>query len=91
MSWYSIIIITTLVYWTIGVILVMIDEDWACCWAMGLLYPILKIILYPIAAWTMYSRHKEWYEKRGVSRFQYMLGKRVNKKNIKINIIDDKE
>ena len=83
MSWYSIIIIITLVYWTIGVILVGIDEDWACYWAMGLLYPIMKIILYPIRAWITYSQHKEWYEKRGISRLQFMLGKRANKKNTK--------
>lgn len=89
MNWYSIIIVITLVYWTIGVILVMIDEDWACCWAMGLLYPILKIILYPIGAWITYSQHKEWYEKRGISRLQFMLGKRAHKKNIKINTVDD--
>ena len=63
---------------TIGVILVGIDEDWACYWAMGLLYLILKIILYPIRAWMTYSQHKEWYEKRGISRLQYIFGKRVN-------------
>ena len=89
MSWYSIIIIITLVYWTIGVILVGIDEDWACRWAMGLLYPILKVILYPVRAWVTYSQYKEWYEKREISSLQYMLGKRANKKNIKINTIDD--
>ena len=78
MTWYSIIIIITLVYWTIGVILVMIDEDWACYWAMGLLYPILYIILYPIRAWKTYSSHYSYYQKHDITRLQYIFGKRVN-------------
>lgn len=58
-----------------------VDEDYACCWAMGLLYPILWIILYPIRAWKTYSSHYSYYQKHGITRLQYMFGKRVN--NIK--------
>lgn len=78
MAWYSIIIIITLVYWTIGVILVMIDEDWACYWAMGLLYPVLLVLTYPVRAWKTYSSSKHYYERHNITRLQYIFGKRVN-------------
>lgn len=74
-------IIIAFVYWAIGVILVQVDEDYACCWAMGLLYPILWIILYPIRTWKTYSSQYNYYQKHGITRLQYMFGKRVN--NIK--------
>ena len=74
-------IIIAFVYWAIGVILVQVDEDYACYWAMGLLYPILWIILYPIRTWKTYSSHYNYYQKHGITRLQYMFGKRVN--NIK--------
>lgn len=74
-------IIIAFVYWAIGVILVQVDEDYACCWAMGLLYPILWIILYPIRTWKTYSSHYNYFQKHGITRLQYMFGKRVN--NIK--------
>lgn len=85
MSWYCIVIIALFVYWTIGLILAVLKEEWSQYWSMGLVYPIAFVILYPIRAWMIYSEHKEWYEKRGISRLQYMLGKRVHKKNIKMN------
>lgn len=77
------IIIHLFVFWIIGVIAVCIDEDWGVYWAMGLLYPILWILLYPIREWRHYSRYKTEYQKHDITRLQYMFGKRISKVNNK--------
>ena len=79
------IIIHLFVFWIIGVIAVCIDEDWGVYWSMGLLYPILLILLYPIRAWRHYSRYKVEYQKHDITRLQYMFGKRIYKENNKRN------
>lgn len=83
MTLYSIIIIILFIYWTIGAIVVSINEDWGVYWVIGLLYPILWILLYPIREWRHYSKYKAEYQKHDITRLQYMFGKRVYKNNNK--------
>lgn len=74
------IIITLSIYWVIGLIISCINEDWAVYYACGLVLPIVVVILYPIRAWCTYTRSKGLYQKHGISRIQYIFGKRVEKK-----------
>lgn len=80
MPWYVVSIITIICFWTVSVILAQIDEDYVIFWAVGLLYPALKVILYPAIAICNYNRSKEYYEKHGITKLQYVFGKRAYKK-----------
>lgn len=77
MEWYWIVLITYLVMCAISLILAHINEDYALYWAAGILYPIVYALLYPVRAWVKYSRSIRYYQKHGISRWQYILGKRV--------------
>lgn len=81
MPWYVVSIITICCFWAVSVVLSQIDEDYVIYWAVGLLYPILKVILYPAIAINRYNNEKEYYEKHGISKLQYVFGKRVYKKH----------
>ncbi len=87
------IIIHLFVFWTIGFILTMFNEEWGQYWSMGLLYPMLFVLSYPIRAWRHYSRYKVEYQKHDITRLQYMFGKRISKVNNKYTrkIIEAKE
>lgn len=74
------IIITLSIYWVIGFIITCIDEDWAIYWAVGVTLPIALVIIYPFRAWRTYTNSKGWYQAHGISRMQYILGKRVKKR-----------
>lgn len=75
-------IVTTLaVYWLCGMVIAMCGkEDWLPYWAIGLIYPVLYVLLYPIRAWGEYSRSKIYYEKHNINRLEYiLLHRRVNR------------
>lgn len=74
------IIITLSIYWIIGLVIACINEDWSVYWACGLMLPIVIVILYPVRAWRTYTRSENWYKSHGISRIQYIFGKRVDKK-----------
>lgn len=80
MPWYVVSIITVCCFWVVSVVLSQIDEDYVIYWAVGLLYPILKVILYPAIAINRYNNEREYYEKNGITKLQYVFGKRVYKK-----------
>lgn len=83
MPWYWVVVITLAAYWTIGCLLTQFNnDDILFYWAMGLLYPVLYVIFYPIRAWKTYSYSKAYYQKNGITRMQYMFGKRVLKKSL---------
>lgn len=75
------VIITLVIYWCIGFIISQINEEWAIFWAVGLIYPIIYIISYPIRAWKTYNNSIGYYRKHNVSRLQYLFGKRVNEED----------
>ena len=64
-----------------------LDEDKVITVAIGIMYPILYSVTYPFRAWNSYSRSRGYYQKHGITRFQYIvLFRRVsnrvtNKKN----------
>ena len=78
------VVLTLLIYWTIGLILCYIDKIdivyWYCCGLIGLIF---LVVTYPVRTWISYSRSCNYYKKHGISRLQYMFGKRVGK------VIDD--
>ena len=77
MAWYWIALITYIVMCAITLILTQINEDYALYWAVGILYPIVYALLYPVRAWVKWGRSKGYYQKHGISRLQYVFGKRV--------------
>lgn len=79
-EWYWIVAITLGVHWLISCIIAILDkEEWLQIWAMGLLYPILYFVTYPVRAWNSYSPVKQEYKKYGISYIQYLFGKRIKK------------
>lgn len=77
MAWYWIVLITYSVMCVITLILTQINEDYALYWAVGIPYIIIYALLYPVRAWFKWERSKGYYEKHGISRWQYIFGKRV--------------
>ena len=77
MSYIEIIALTVIIMWTVNFIATMISEDVAFYIAMGLVYPLINILLYPLRAWVTYSRAEGYFEKHGITKLQYVLGKRV--------------
>lgn len=82
MKWYWISTITLLAWWAIGCVIAGTtdDERFLQAWAMGIVFPILFCVLYPIRAVITYNNSKPYYEKHKITRLQYLLGKRVHKK-----------
>lgn len=78
MAGYWIVLIAFAVYWTIGMVIAVVDEDWLIYWAVGLIYPIVYVICYPIRAWLAYNNSLTYYQKYNISRLQYLFGKRVH-------------
>lgn len=75
------VIITLLSYNAVILVVAQITnrEDITITVAMGILYPIAYVLTYPIRAWSTYSHSKGYYEKYGITRFQYVfLFKRVH-------------
>lgn len=82
MNWYWIVLITLTVYSAIGTIIAIWGKDeWLEAWGIGFVGLALWLILYPVRAWTTYSRSINYYKKRGISRLQYMFGKRVKEED----------
>lgn len=77
MHWYIISLITLSFYWVIVFIIAQISEDAAFLFAVGLFYPILKVLLYPIRANRKYKNSYLYYQNHGITYWQYMFGKRV--------------
>lgn len=77
MDWYWIVLITYIVMCAITLILTQINEEYALYWAVGILYPIVYVLLYPIRAWVKWGMSRGYYQKHGISRLQYIFGKRV--------------
>lgn len=79
------IVITLIVYWTVGLFLAIIYDnvlnqnvdDFMRLWAFGIAHPVLWVLCYPIRAWHSYSQYKQHYQKRGISWLQYLFGRRV--------------
>lgn len=76
MSYFTVVILTLTVYWLIGFAIAIIDEDYSVYWSVGLIYPIMYVLTYPIRIWMRYSRSKQFYQKHNISRWQYFWGKR---------------
>lgn len=77
MSHFITVVIVSGVYWLVSLILSQIDEDYTIYWACGPLYPIARLITYPIRACRKYELSREYFEKQGVSKVEYVFGKRV--------------
>lgn len=77
MDWYWIVLITYIAMCAITLILTQINEEYALYWVVGILYPIIYVLLYPIRAWFRWEHSKWYFQKHGISRWQYILGKRV--------------
>lgn len=81
MAWYWIVLITLVVYWMIGAIIAEVKYGWLEYWAVGLLFPVLYVVLYPVRAILTYNRSHAYYERHGITRLQYFFGKRVHNKD----------
>lgn len=86
MKWYLISLITLCIYWLIGTMLVIIidnshklSDEILVPFCMGLLFPILWILFYPIRSWNAYKSSKHYYQNHNITFLQYLFGKRVNK------------
>lgn len=78
MSWWQISIITLLVYWVVGVVVYEIkreDEDFAVSWSMGIVFPILYILFYPLRVWKHYKLNIKVYKKYNLSYWEKLIGK----------------
>lgn len=80
MEWYWIVLITMAVFWLVSIVLAQFDEDYTLYWACGLLYPILYVLLYPFRAMKHYEQYRAIFEKKGISKVQYVFGKRGHKR-----------
>lgn len=83
MSVVAIVVITLFAYWILSTIIFFSskqNETVGCGLAMGLIFPILYILFYPVRAMNTYSQSKGYYQKHGISRIQYLFGKRVKSK-----------
>lgn len=76
MEWYWVVLITLVTIWTVSVILAQFDEDYTIWWACGLLYPVLYFLFYPIRAINRYNGSRKYFEKHGITKVQYVFGKR---------------
>lgn len=75
----SIVIITLFAYWAVGMILFILlkqNETFGSLWGMGLLYVLVYILFYPVRAINSYNLMKDQYRKAGISKIQYIFGKR---------------
>lgn len=79
MEWYAISIITLLIYWLIGLIIYLIKdkESFLLYWAVGFVYPLTYIILYPVRIFNKYKGSIKYYEKYNVSYWDMLFGKVV--------------
>lgn len=80
---FEIVAITLMAYWIVGTVVFFIskqNETVGCLWAMGLVYPVLYALFYPIRAIKTYNASSAYYQKRGISRVQYLFGKRIRRK-----------
>lgn len=85
MPWYFICGLSLIGFWIIGTVLVQIDEKYAVWWSIGVIYPILWVLCYPIRAVKTYSANKQAYQKHGISTLQYLFGARIYKKAGRFN------
>lgn len=76
MAWYWIVLITLLVVWSVSLILAQFNEEYVLYWAVGLVYPIMLVLLYPLRACLRYNRSRGYYQKHNISKIQYVFGKR---------------
>ncbi len=83
MQWYWVSIITLTVYWVVGCLIAVFtnNDEYLERWAIGLVYPLLMGMFYPIRAWRAYSFSCNYYKKHGITRIQYIFGKRVKEEN----------
>ncbi len=83
MQWYWISLITLAVWWLLGVVLIHLNLkiETEELWIMGPLYPILWVLFYPIRAWNTYTQSCRYYEKHGISRWQYIFGRRIHEED----------
>jgi len=79
MAWYEIVLLTVVIFWAVSIVLAQFDEDYALRWACGLLYPILYFLFYPVRALRQYEAWRDYYEKHGITKWQFLFGKRVKK------------
>lgn len=82
----TVIITVTIVsvfYWVVSVVLAQFDEDWSLRWGMGLIYPIAYLLCYPIRMSRKYENGRALYEKAGISKMQYILGRKPDYKSMK--------
>ena len=80
MSVFAIIVVTLFSYWVLSTFIFFIskeNETVGCGLAMGLVFPILYVLFYPVRAINTYNHSKGYYQKHGISRVQYLFGKRV--------------
>lgn len=78
MEWWQVSIITLLVYWIVGVAIYEIkreNEDFAVCWGMGLVFPILYVLFYPLRVWKHYKSNIKVYKKYNLSYWEKLIGK----------------
>lgn len=80
MPWYLVCGLSLIGFWVIGTVLVQIDEKYAVGWSIGIIYPILWTLCYPIRAVTTYRRYEQQYRKHGISMVRYLFGARIHKK-----------
>lgn len=77
MKWYWIVLITYTVMCIITWIIAVNDEDKALHFAVGIPFLIVYVLLYPVRAWNRYNRSRNYYKKHGITKVQYIFGKRV--------------
>lgn len=83
LSVFEIVAITLIAYWIVGTVVFFIskqNETVGCLWAMGLVYLVLYVLFYPIRAIKTYNASSAYYQKRGITRIQYLFGKRARRK-----------
>ena len=78
MEWWKVSITTLLVYWIVGVAIYEIkreNEDFAVVWGMGIVFPILYILFYPLRVYEHYKLNIKVYKKFNLSYWEKLIGK----------------
>ena len=77
---FIVAVITLFSYWAIGFVIYIISKESdqiGAIGGMGLVYVLAWILLYPYRTLKHYNFYKDQYKKPGITKFQYLFGKRI--------------
>lgn len=77
MNYFFVVLITLFVFWTIGLIITFINEDYSVYWSAGLMLWIALWALRLITRTRKYIIRRSYYKKNGLGYIPFLFGKNV--------------